>query len=166
MRKTILLTLAASLFLFGSCDMFRKMAGRPTSEELDRRKTEILRKQKEIALQKEAQKHLSDSLAIVDSIRMSKGNLLRVSDLGGVYTTDLDHRYYVIVGTFKKKSNLDAMITRVSDAGLLPVSISFKNGMNAVGVSPAENLEDAFYSLRAVVREDFCPADAWILENR
>ena len=41
MRKTILLLIAASLFVVTGCDFFRSLAGRPTSEDIQAKKIEI-----------------------------------------------------------------------------------------------------------------------------
>lgn len=86
--------------------------------------------------------------------------------MGGIYTTDLNSAYYIIVGSFKKTSNAETMIRTATAAGYVPVMISCKNGLTAVGVSPADRVEDAMLSLQAVKREDFCPDDVWVLVNR
>lgn len=166
MKKSVFVCLVLLVLSVSGCDMFRRMAGRPTSEELELKRMEIARRQKEIELMKIDQKKQADSLAVLDSLRRMCGAVLNVSELGGVYTTALDSRYYVVVGAFRKQGNADALISRVSDAGYLPVSISFRNGLNAVAVAPSDRVSDALLSLKAVKREDFCPEDVWILVNR
>ena len=39
MKRTVILALLLSAMLFSGCDMFRRLAGRPTAEELDRMST-------------------------------------------------------------------------------------------------------------------------------
>lgn len=165
MGKSVLLGVALSLCLFTGCDMFRRMAGRPTSDEIQLRKMEIDRREKEIELMKVEQARIADSLAMLDSVRNLCGNVLNISDLGGVYTTDLSSRYYIVIGAFKRQSNAMMLVEKATEAGYLPVFISFKNGLSAVAVSPSDRLVDALLSLKAVKREDFCPEDVWILVN-
>lgn len=165
MRKAVLLGVFLSLFLLTGCDMFRRMAGRPTSDELQLRKMEIDKREKEIELMKLEQARIADSLAILDSVRNLCGNVLDMSELGGVYTTDLTSRYYIVVGAFKRQSNAMMLVEKATNSGYLPVFISFKNGLSAVAVSPTDKLTDALLSLKAVKCEDFCPEDVWILVN-
>ena len=37
--------------------------------------------------------------------------------------------------------------------------------MNAVGVCPSNNIQDAHKALRELKKEKFCPSGAWILLN-
>ncbi len=165
MKTEIVLALAVVMFISTSCDMFRKIAGRPTSDEIEARRSEIVRANEKIAALKQRQKACEDSLALVDSIRRMETAVRSLSEVGDFYTTSLDHRYYIIVGAFLKEANADAMLKTASDAGYVPVKIAL-NGFVAVGVSPADRLGDAFLSLKSVKREDFCPPDVWILVNR
>ena len=43
MNKVIVLLMGVSLFALTGCDFFRTLAGRPTSEEIEVRKLEILK---------------------------------------------------------------------------------------------------------------------------
>ena len=142
----------------GSSDRERKEAVTFVKQKLDSAKwfVEAL---------KQRQKACEDSLALVDSIRRMETAVRSLSEVGDLYTTSLDHRYYIIVGAFLKEANADAMLKTASDAGYVPVKIAL-NGFVAVGVSPADRLGDAFLSLKSVKREDFCPPDVWILVNR
>jgi hypothetical protein len=90
MRKTGLLLLVLTLLLTTGCDFFRKLAGRPTSVELEERKLEILRIQEAEhqarldSIKREHQMMLDslarlDSLAVLDSIRQVGGSVLNPS---------------------------------------------------------------------------------------
>ena len=46
-----------------------------------------------------------------------------------------------------------------------PVTEEITNGFTAVGCCPSDNLTEVYASLRKLREEDFCPADAWILNN-
>lgn len=170
MKKTLILLLAMSVFALSGCDMFRRLAGRPTAEELDAIRMEKMLQeealhQARIDSLKRVEKAISDSIAVLDSIRQMHGTILNPSDIGGLFTTKLNSRYYIVVGAFKSRSNAETLLTTVRDAGYTPVLISFRNGFNAIGISPAEDLVGAFRELKRVKEEDFCPEDVWILVN-
>lgn len=166
----ILLAVAVMLTVTG-CDFFRKLAGRPTSEYIEERKLEILRRQEAAAqarldsLQRE-QQAVRDSIAALDSLKQQGGTILNPAKLGGLFTTRLEARHYIIVGTFRARSNAESMLKKVAAAGdYAPALISFRNGMIAVGVSPCNRLADAVTALEHVRKEPFCPNDVWILLN-
>ena len=163
MKTNVVLAIVSVLLVCSSCDMFRKIAGRPTSDEIEARRSEAVKKDAMIEALKQRQQ--ADSLAIVDSIRRMETDVLSLSEIGDLYTTTLDHRYYIIVGSFRNGANAEAMLKTASDAGYVPVRIQF-GAYTAIGVSPADNIEDAFLSLKSVKRESFSPSDVWILMNR
>lgn len=170
MKKILLMSLALSLLAVSGCDMFRRLAGRPTGKELDRIKVEMLRQQEvrhqaRIDSLKKVEKALSDSIAVLDSIRQLHGTILNPSEIGGLYTTMLDFRYYIVVGAFKDRTNAEVFLTTVKNEGYKPVLISFRNGFNAVGIAPANDLFQVYNSLKTVKQKDFCPDDVWILVN-
>lgn len=169
MKKSLFILLAAMLSLTG-CDFLRSLAGRPTSEVIESRRLEILRAQEAVeqarldSLRQE-QKMVLDSIAALDSIRQQGGTILNPAQLGGLFATKLEARYYIIIGAFSKRSNAEALMTKVSEVGYSPALISFRNGKIAVGLCPVNTLPDALTSLMTVKEEPFCPSDAWILVN-
>jgi len=165
MKKFVPIVLLLSVLLSGSCDTFRKIAGRPTSDELELKKLKIEAQQAEIEALKLEQKRLVDSLAMMDSLRQLSGTVLNLSELGGLYTTSLDFKYYIVVGSFRNRNYAENLLTTVSGAGYSPVLICFRNGLFAVGLTPADKVEDAVANLKAVKEETFCPSDVWILVN-
>lgn len=188
MVKSLIPALLAVLMLCTGCDAFRKLAGRPTSEDIAFKRAEIAR-MKEAQKQRQAdsiayaQKLMADSLAVADSIaeaskvaeevqaskpdldRQERGTMLKPAALGGLFATDLDHRYYVIVGAFKEKANAEKMLNIVDAAGYAGTMISFRNGLNAIGICQTDDMNKAFDGLDKARKESFCPADAWILVN-
>ena len=170
--KNILLcaTVSAVLLPLGGCDMFRRLAGRPTAGELEQMRIEKLRAEEArcrhlIDSLSAVKKEKEDSIAILDSIAQMKGTILNPSDIGGLFTTRLDSRYYIVVGSFRNRHNAETLLSEVKDRGYSPILISFRNGFNAIAISPSNNLQDAFASLKAVRQEPFCPEDVWILVN-
>ena len=165
MKTNVVFALMAVLVISSGCDMFRRIAGRPTSADIDAKRQEIAAADARIEALKKKQRMQADSLAIVDSIRQLETDVHTLSEIGELYSTALDHRYYIIVGSFMKYSNAESMLRTASEAGYIPVELRF-NGYTAVGLSPADRIEDAFLSLKSVKRESFCPDDVWILVNR
>ena len=170
MRKIMVLLMGVSLFAVTGCDFFRTIAGRPTSEEIETKKLEILKAEQAAAQArldsiKREQQMMLDSLAAMDSIRQYGGTVLNPAKLGGLFTTRLEARYYVIVGAFMFRSNAEALLNKAKAAGYQPAIISFNNGMNAVGLSPCNNIVDAKEALKAIRNEAFCTKDVWILLN-
>ena len=162
--------MGVSLFALTGCDFFRTLAGRPTSEEIEVRKLEILKAEQAAAQAildsiKREQQIALDSLAALDSIKQFGGTVLNPAKLGGLFTTRLEARYYVIVGAFMFRSNAEALLKKAKAAGYQPAIINFNNGMNAVGLAPCNNIVDAKEALKSVRKESFCPKDVWILLN-
>ena len=172
MKKSYILLALVALFVLSGCDFMRKLAGRPTSEDIEIRRVEILRAE-EAALQARLdslkqveQKMISDSLNALDSIRQLGGSILNPASLGGLFATKLESRYYIIIGSFRTRSNAEALFNKTKSAGYTPALISFgKGGLIAVGVCPVNKLKDALEALGKVKQEEFCPNDVWILVN-
>lgn len=167
-KKCILLIIALLPFITG-CDFMRKLAGRPTAEDVEMMRIELLRAE-EAALQARLdsleQRMIKDSLAALDSIRQLGGSILNPARLGGLFATKLESRYYIILGSFRSRANAEALYTVAKDAGYRPALITFgKGGLIAVGVCPVNKLSDAYSSLNEVKKESFCPKDVWILVN-
>ena len=171
MKRQVLLFLAVAVFAVSGCDFFRSLAGRPTSEDIEMKKIEILRAE-EAALQARLdslrnveQKMMQDSLNALDSIRQIGGSVLNPARYGGLFATRLEARYYVIIGAFRTRTNAENLLRTAKEKGYRPALISFQSGMIAVGLSPVNKLTDALTELKKVKQEPFCPKDAWILVN-
>ena len=172
MKKSYILLVIVSLVCLTGCDFMRKLAGRPTSEDVELKRIEILRAE-EAALQARLdslrnveQRMMQDSLNALDSIRQLGGSILNPASLGGLFATKLESRYYIILGSFRSRANAEGLFNVAKDAGYKPALISFgKGGLIAVGVSPVNKLSDAFAALNSVKKEKFCPKDVWILVN-
>ena len=166
----MILMLMVALPLFTGCDFFRKLAGRPTSEDIENKRIAIMRAEeaahqaRQDSIMMEQQKVI-DSIAVMDSLKQQKSNIIKTDSLGGLLETELDARYYIIVGSFRSKANAESLLATAATNGYAPTLISFKNGLIAVRVGSSDNIKDAFASLNKVRTEKFCPADAWILVN-
>jgi hypothetical protein len=170
MKKSMILMLMVALPLLTGCDFFRKLAGRPTSEDIENKRVAIMRAEeaahqaRQDSIMMEHQKVI-DSLAVMDSIKQNKNNMIKPDSLGGLLETELDARYYIIVGSFRSRANAESLLRTATANGYTPTMITFRNGQIAVGVGSSDNIRDAYSSLTKVSAEKFCPADVWILVN-
>lgn len=172
MRNAYIAAAFVLMLMLTGCDFMRKLAGRPTSEDLELKRVELLRVE-EAALQARLdslrnveQKMLQDSLNALDSIRQLGGSILNPASLGGLFATKLESRYYIILGSFRTRANAERLFNVAKDAGYKPALISFgKGGLIAVGVAPVNRLSDALSALNDVKKETFCPKDVWVLVN-
>ncbi|MBQ9184371.1 MAG: SPOR domain-containing protein [Bacteroidales bacterium] len=169
MKKIFILLCLAGVMALTGCDAFRSLAGKPTSSEIQLKKSIIdslnAAHQARIDSLKRIEKALSDSLAVLDSLKQSGGTILNPSSMGGLFTTRLDYRYYVVIGAFTQRSYAERLLTKAKEAGYIATLISFRNGYNAVGLSQTDHLEKAFAALKQIKEEPFCPKDVWILVN-
>ena len=171
MKKFAIIPLVICVMLAATgCDFMRKLGGRPTSEDIEKARVEKLLAQ-EAALQasldslKAEKQSVQDSLDALELFVQQGGTVLNPSKLGGLYTTKLQYKYYVIIGAFRTRSNAEALFTRAQQAGYTPVLISFRNGLLAVGLSPVDECRNAVEMIKSIKQEPFCPADVWILVN-
>ena len=169
MKKTYILLAFVVMSTVTGCDFFRKLAGRPTSEDIEQKRIEIMRAQEAAhqarldSIKMEHQK-VVDSLVIVDSIRQQGGTLHNSASLGGLDAAQFEARYYIVVGSFRSRTNAETQLKKVP-AEYSPAIFNFQNGMYAVGAAPSDNLKDAYASLKKLRAEKFCPSDVWILVN-
>ena len=114
---------------------------------------------------------LADSLAaldayLLDSLSQTKGTILNPTKMGGLYTTKLASRYYIVVGAFRTRSYAERKLTQCNNAGYRDATIiSFRNGLLAVAVCPSNSLNETLKKLRELRGNGICPQDGWILVN-
>lgn len=175
MKRFVLLFACAAVLLSG-CDFLRSLAGRPTSEDLEAKRAiielarEEARRQAELDSLERVRRRMADSLAaleehLLDSLTQTRGTILNPTRLGGLYTTKLEAKYYIIVGAFRTRSYAERKLNKCSEAGYTATIISFRNGLLAVGVCPSDSINDTWNILRELRGTDICPNDAWILVN-
>ena len=170
MKRILVITaLAATVCVAGGCDFFRQLAGRPTSKQIRAKQERIEREaqqhQRRLDSLKLVQKQISDSLATLDSLRNAKETLISTRQLSGGRKYDIPYRYYVMIGSFGSADNATRQAARAEEAGYPATLIPFRNGFTAVGCCPSDNLTEVYASLRKLREKDFCPSDAWILNN-
>ena len=177
MKKSYILLAAVVMMTVTGCDFFRKLAGRPTSDEIEVKRQEMVA---DLEIKAAKEKALQDSLALVakneaDSVeacRYIKENGVRLytsSSLGGLVQDDAAEgrrgQYRVIVGSFKDKANAQKKLAQVEAAGEFGSHfIRMRNGMIAVAVRPANRIQNAVRGIDDLKNCGVCPPDVWILK--
>lgn len=159
--------------LSGGCDMFRSLAGRPTSADLIVMRDEIsMREAAEAARRDSLEKAArlkADSLArmsALDSLKKMGGLLREPSKLGGLASSSvLSCKYYAVLGSFKEKSNASRYMERINAEGYGAELITFRTGLTSVGACPENDPLKFLELLGRIKEESFCPKDFWILVN-
>ena len=174
MRKSVILLAFCALILSG-CDFVRTLAGCPTSAQLekirkDRIAAEQAAHQARLDSMERAEKELAEAIAareayLLDSLAQAKGTVLNPSKLGGLFTTKLDSKYYIVVGAFRTRAYAERKLKQCNAAGYKATIISFRNGLLAVGVLPSNDLDQTVNTLKKMRGTEVCPKDGWILMN-
>ncbi|MEE0340048.1 MAG: hypothetical protein UD286_01820 [Bacteroidales bacterium] len=174
------ISLSVLVLSVSSCDLFRSLAGRPTSAELK----SAIEKQQSSAQQMQAiteepaettQQTAPEETIAVASPQAKKEEYTMVKREGRMsvplaYThtnstlkATPEHSYYIIVGTYRQRPTLNKMIKDAHDAGYETFLLEYSNGLTSVGLMPCDNLGEAIDAYAKVSKEDFCPKDACIL---
>lgn len=184
MKKSCILILLAALIMAQGCDFFRKVAGRPTSDDIEAKKEQIAHVQEKMAEHAREQARLDsikiameharlaeeqaarDSVDALSSIREKGFMMYDIKSLKGLASGELKHRYYVVVGSFKDAGNAEKFVAKLSgEPGMDPVKVHFRTGMVAVGVCPRNKVAQVASVIDDVKAKSFCPKDAWVLVN-
>ena len=186
------ISLSVLVLSVSSCDLFRSLAGRPTSAELK----SAIEKQQNSAQQMQAiteepaettQQAITEEPAITteqtapeetiavappqakkEEYTMVKREGRMSVPLAYTHTNSTlkatpEHSYYIIVGTYRQRPTLNKMIKDAHDAGYETFLLEYSNGLTSVGLMPCDNLGEAIDAYAKVSKEDFCPKDACIL---
>lgn len=162
-----------AVILCSGCDMFRSLAGRPTSSDIEDMRSAILaRRAAEAARQdslETAQKLAAEAARIAaatDSLYAMKGYLRTPSRFGGFAADAVPaSRYYVVLGSFKDRANAVRYCERLTSQGFPSEPVSLRNGYTVVGACPTDDPSEILASLRRLRKESFCPKDVWVLAN-
>lgn len=175
MKKSLVLVLAVCAIVVSSCDFVRKIAGRPTAKQVEavrveRARQEEARHQARLDSMRRIQQQIADSLAmeqyLLDSLAQSKSTVMTPSNLGGIGVSNLEYKYYIVVGSFRDPSNALRKKTECDNAGFPAQIIGFRNGLNAVSVCPSNSIAETIRNLKTIKGKSFCPQDGWVLVNQ
>ena len=163
------------LVLAEGCDFFRSLAGRPTSEEIERKRA-ILEARQSVTMEdstaveaaqpeEKAAVPDEDSLAVMRAIE-ARPALLSTSSRLSASTRKSIPSYCVIVGAFGNADNARKLASGLEKAGYKCVLLPYTSGMTAVGVDPTGSIVKAYGTLCGLVDAGLAPEDSWILDNR
>lgn len=168
-KGLIVVALVCCIPLLVSCDFFRRLAGRPTSEVIAQKRQEIekeeARHQARLDSLAIVEKQVADSLALLDRIKASGKDMRGTARLGGLAASVLPNRYYIIIGVFSNKDNASRLSDKARAAGVEPVRIPCSNGCTAIGIFPCDRLSDLYEAIGRTSSLTFCLKDTWILVN-
>jgi hypothetical protein len=163
-----------TVLVCGGCDMFRALAGRPTSSDIEAMRVEIAaRVAAEAARQdsleraaREAEAAAARSAAALDTLLAMRGYLRTPASLGGL--TDEggpSAKYSIVIGSYLDKANAVKYSGKLTADGYPAEAVRFRNRFTAVCVCPTDDPAEILASLRRVKKEKFCPKEVWILVN-
>jgi len=159
----------AVVLLCSGCDMFRKMAGRPTSKDIEAKRAAILQREaeeKKALCDSSLAEEKGDSVSTnLTSDEAAAAALIGERQLSEDSAQALQYRYYVIIGTFRERSNALKLSSKAESLGYKPALIAYRNGYTAVGIAPADTLSDA-YSALLTIRSGSLSPEAWILDTK
>ena len=156
--------LLAALFCTGGCDVFRKLAGRPASPEIEAARTAI--EAERAARRADSLKNASlmeakaDSVSAVRLLDSLRVNVINSSVMGG----DVPE-YHIVVGSFRNMKNADALLEKVKASGYSASILRLGNGYSAVSACSSASIGDIADAYVRISGESFCPREAWILKN-
>lgn len=169
MKRFLVPALVSAVILCSGCDAIRTFSGRPTAAQLEAKKQRILdslatakaeaEKAEQLAQERAA---AADTLPIFAKLRDMQ---VALNGRAQFVNKPLERRYYIITGAFTDPDNAQRSCKRYTDAGFPAQILHFRNGFNAVAVSPSDRIADTYSAYIELRRNDFCPASAWILIN-
>ena len=175
--KNKILVISAFLLMVSvccGCDMFRTLAGRPTSKDIEEMRAEIdARVAAEAARQDSLERAAAEaaaaaarSAAALDTLASMRGYLRTPASLGGLSQDNAPSaKYSIVVGSYLDKTNAVKFSEKLTADGFPSEAVRFRNGFTAVCVCPTDDPADILASLRRVRKEKFCPKEVWILVN-
>lgn len=185
MRKVLLLTyflLSVALAVSG-CDFFRRLAGRPTSKDIET-KREVIRfaeeKKAEEARLEEARKdslRLADSLAALGTVQkgvsgqdkaavqVDEGKNVNDGKVNDRKMKDGKKRFYIVMASFSSPENARKYLARMEEKGYPGELLGFKGDYTGVGICGTDDEQEAKESLKEIKRQDFCPSGVWIIDR-
>lgn len=159
--------LSAALIVSG-CDFMRKVAGRPTSSDLQAmvaaREQEEARAARALQERQQRERELqyqADSLLAVQTMEGIVMN--RLSDLNVRVTTELPAKYNVVLGAFSDASNADNLISRLKEAGYEASAMRYRSGKTAVLACCTDSFVELGKSFASLQKENYCPKDVWVI---
>lgn len=173
MKKVLVIGAIAALMLLASgCDAFRKMAGRPTSEDIELKRDLVEAAQLAQQLAEKARqdsieasrKHIADSLAANQAMIDSGLPVKTAKQVSAAAKARMGHRYRIIIGAFANADNARRMQKQAEESGVEAELIPYISGITAVGVGPSDDLASLYGPYTLIKDQPFFPKAAWIMD--
>ena len=151
--QTVLILIPVALAATG-CDFFRKLAGRPTSDQ--------------IAAMAEAIR-LEESARIADSLRKALAEphedsaAIAPAAAAPAPAGDLK-RFYVVMASFGNSANANKYASILEAKGY-PATILKRGSYQVVAVCGTDDEAAIKQSFDEIRRQDFCPQGVWIIDR-
>lgn len=174
MRKCITyIILTAALLSLGGCDFLRRMAGRPTSADIEAKRELILQdslKRQAIAdsLERVRQARLAyeaDSVAVMDTISRLGIIVKSVSDVSSLKNVSFPARYWLVTGAFRSESNASRLVSRLEQLGFECRSVKSRRGLTTVLAAPNVTVRGLFDDYKRYAASDQFNPQVWILDT-
>ena len=167
-KGTVVLVFLSAALIVSGCDFMRKVAGRPTSADLEAmvasREQEEARAARALQERQQRERELqyqADSLLAVQTMEGIVMN--RLSDLNVRVTTELPAKYNVVLGAFSDASNADNLISRLKEAGYEASAMRYRSGKTAVLACCTDSFVELGKSFASLQKENYCPKDVWVI---
>lgn len=162
--SVIFLFATIAVSCLSSCDFIRSVAGRPSTAEI-----EILRVEEKARIEEQAAVRAADSLCkasadAYDAFLKEGVKIRKTSEIPALDGQQFEKGLYLALGTFSMDNNALKLVSKASSSGYDARTIAYSNGFLLVVAIPSPDyarLRDGFLK---ICKEQFFPADAWILE--
>ena len=134
--------------ILSGCDAMRKLAGRPTSEELKALKAIKLA---EAEMARKISEEVKDTVVVIQTPAVPSARV---------------GRYRVVLGVFRDASNASNLVSKARKAGFDAVVQTTSSGASIVYVEAGDSKSEAENVLKRVKAQPFCPSDASISEKK
>lgn len=175
MKKVFRILLIFSILCVSGCDFLRRVAGRPTSAELQDKAAKL-----EAIAAKEAEKkaqidtaalreaEMKAAAALEEEINAALHELSRkgvtISSAFG-YGKPLEpirNKYNIVAGVFRNAESAENLVQKAKAAGFGAYLTAFSGGVNAFFLDGGDNPKDFADKISRAIEEGLCPSDTWI----
>ena len=177
MRKliqTVLILLPVALAVTG-CDFFRRLAGRPTSDQIAAM-AEAIRLEESARIADSLKKALADTVAVpvaetqeapavtVPAATAAQTAPAATPEPAAPAPSDDLKRFYIVMASFGKAANARNYAATLEAKGY-PATILKRGGYQVVAVCGTDDEAAINKSFDEIRRQDFCPQGVWIIDR-
>lgn len=163
-KLALILCTAVLLSAAASCDMIRKIAGRPSAADVEvYHQIELAEKARLESAAADSLLAVQDSLRALDSLAAHGIRLNPKSRTANFSQSTLPARYAAIVGVYGKNANSTKHFSEMSSEGCHPVLIPGAATLSAVAIFPSNTIAGLWEQLEPYFGKGLIPSDSWII---